>query len=127
MAQCRVTDFYAVQKKSAEIQPSKRRKTVRMNEPSILTAKKNKKDFEAPTLVVVPDSSSSSSPSSSPSSFFDIKTAPVQKSDFAPNEKAEISFANNNNEGETVVFSAKPNNKETPSDEKPTRSTRFVR
>lgn len=55
MAQCKVTDFYAVQKKNADAHPSKRRKTARLNEPPILTAKKNKEkgvDFEAPVLVV---------------------------------------------------------------------------
>lgn len=119
MAQCKVTDFYAVQKKTSDIQPSKRRKVVRLNEPPILTAKKNRKDFEAPILVVAAGPSSSSLPSANSTE------ASAQQSDFQPNEKPDINFTNNNNEGEPTVFSAESAKKETVAEEeKPARVTR---
>ena len=102
--------FPRYQKKTSDVQPSKRRKVIRMNEPSFLTAKKNRKgDLEAPTLVVT----------SGPSSNDDTLPQPT---DFQPAKTPEINFTtNNNNEGETVVFSAQPAPAEEP---KPSRVTR---
>ena len=92
---------------------------VRLNEPPILTAKKNRKDFEAPILVVAAGPSSSSLPSANSTE------ASAQQSDFQPNEKPDINFTNNNNEGEPTVFSAESAKKETVAEEeKPARVTR---
>ena len=81
---------------------------MRLNEPAILTAKKNRKDESAaPTLVVVQPSTAASH-------------------DFQPSKTPDLNFTNNNNnnEGEPVVFSAKPAPVEPEPEAKPTRTTR---